>query len=265
MVSDCVNLLGVRIDVLTSASLNERVERILENQSKSVVAYMHVHGVNLAYDDPSLARFFNSADIVYCDGEGVRLGARILGHHIPGRIALTDWIWDLFEVCERRSASVYFLGSRPEVVESAARKVKERFPNLKLLGYRDGYFEKEGSASAGVIKEINQLRPDVLLVGFGMPLQEKWLMTVADQLQVKLILTAGSCFDYVSGKKRRCPRWMANHGLEWLYRLMQDPRRLFKRYVIGNPLFIARVVRAAISQRNKSHGGKGEIQELPTR
>jgi N-acetylglucosaminyldiphosphoundecaprenol N-acetyl-beta-D-mannosaminyltransferase len=241
-----VNLLGVSIDSLTAASLNERAEKILENGSRSIAAYVHVHGINLAHSDQVLANFFSTAEIVYCDGEGVRLGARILGYQIPERIALTDWIWDLFRICERRGAGVYLLGSKREVVEEAFRKVKEKFPQLNLLGCHDGYFEKEGSGSEQVIEEINRLHPDVMLVGFGMPIQERWLMRYRDQLDAKFILTAGSCFDYVSGRKRRCPPWMARHGLEWLYRLMREPRRLFRRYIIGNPVFLARVLQAAV-------------------
>ena len=251
-----MNVLGARVDPLTIASLNERVERLLENQQKSVVAYIHVHGVNLAYRDAALTRFFKNAEIVYCDGEGVRLGANLLGLHIPERIALTDWVWDLFKICQRQSASLYFLGSTQDVLEGAARKVKEKFPGLKLLGCHHGYFEKRGPSNDAVISEINRFGPDVLLVGFGMPIQERWLMESGDRLQVKLILTVGSCFDYVSGRRRRCPRWMARHGLEWLFRLMQEPRRLFKRYIIGNPLFVARVVWAAVSQGFKSQGGE---------
>jgi len=251
-----VNLLGVRVDPLTLATLNERVKGLLQHQSKSVVAYIHVHGVNLAYQDEALARFFEEAEIVYCDGEGVRLGARLLGLHIPERIALTDWVWDFLAVCQNQSASLYFLGSTQDVLDAAARRVKERFPRVRLLGYHHGYFEKQGPSSDAVIAEINRLRPDVLLVGFGMPIQERWLMEFGNRLQVQLILTVGSCFEYVSGRRRRCPRWMAHHGLEWLFRLVQEPRRLFRRYIIGNPLFVARVVWAAASQRFRSQGGK---------
>ena len=249
-----MTILGVLVDPLTVASLNERVEGLLENHSRAFIAYMHVHGINLAYNDATLADFFNRAAIVYCDGEGVRLGGRLLGRHIPERIALTDWVWDLLQISEARGASVYFLGSTHEVIEAAAMKVKERFPRLKLVGYHHGYFEKRGDSSEKMVEEINRLRPDVLLVGFGMPIQERWLMDYGHRLQAKMILTVGSCFDYVSGKKRRCPPWMARHGLEWLFRLLQEPRRLFKRYVIGNPLFLLRVTKAAISQPHKGNG-----------
>jgi N-acetylglucosaminyldiphosphoundecaprenol N-acetyl-beta-D-mannosaminyltransferase len=249
VVANRVNLLGVSIDPLTATSLNERVEKILQNGSKCTAAYVHVHGINLAYDDRTLANFFNNAEITYCDGEGVRLGAKLLGHRIPERIALTDWIWDLLRICEKRGAGVYLLGSRREVVEEASQRIREKFPRLKLLGWHHGYFEKEGPASETIVEEINRLRPDVLFVGFGMPTQENWLRRYRDRLNVNLVLTAGSCFDYVSGRKRRCPRWMARHGLEWLYRLLQEPRRLFKRYVLGNPLFMIRILRAAIKDR----------------
>jgi N-acetylglucosaminyldiphosphoundecaprenol N-acetyl-beta-D-mannosaminyltransferase len=251
-----VSVIGVSVDPLTAADLSERVERILQNGSSATLAYVHVHGINLAYSDSTLAKFFNSTDITYCDGEGVRLGAKALGYRIPERIALTDWVWDLLRICGVRGARVYMLGSHSDVVEEAARVIKERYPTLNLVGYHHGYFEKEGSASEKVVEEINRLQPDVLLIGFGMPLQEHWLLRYRSRLRVNLVLTAGSCFDYVSGRKKRCPRWMAQHGLEWLFRFVQEPRRLFKRYVIGNPLFLARVLWAAVSQRFKFQGGE---------
>lgn len=244
-----MSVLGVRVHLLTAESLTARVRSILQQRSKSIVAYINVHGVNLAYQDPRLREFFDNATIVYCDGEGVRIGGRILGTRIPERITLTDWVWNFFSLCEQHGASVYFLGSTPEVVTAAAQRVRDRFPNLKLLGWHHGYFEKQGPESERIIEEINRLSPDILLVGFGMPIQEHFVIRYFDHLGVTIILTVGSCFDYISGKRRRAPRWMRLHGLEWLFRLLQEPTRLFKRYIIGNPLFILRTVNAAMTQR----------------
>jgi N-acetylglucosaminyldiphosphoundecaprenol N-acetyl-beta-D-mannosaminyltransferase len=132
------------------------------------------------------------------------------------------------------------------VIRLAAGNAARRFPQLKIKGWHHGYFEKQGPENETVIRTIHDAAPDILLVGFGMPVQEDWIEMNRARLNVHAILPAGSLFDYMAGTKSIAPEWMANHGLEWLYRLMQEPGRLWKRYLIGNPLFFIRVLLQAI-------------------
>ncbi len=236
---DNVNVLGVHVARLTTAQLNEQIRN---DGSKRVLAYVNVHALNLARRDDRFRNFLNSADIAYCDGEGVRLGARILGKTLPPRTVLTYWIWEICALCQEHKRSLFLLGGPAPTVDEAARKLQVRYPALRIAGWHHGYFDHTGRESEEVVRAINDAAPDILFVGFGMPLQERWIEENMGKLNVNMILPSGSMVEYVAGRRSAAPEWMANHGMEWLFRLAQEPMRLWKRYVIGNPLFLARVL-----------------------
>ena len=249
---DGIDVLGVRVDALTQRGLEEEIVAAVERHGHSYFAYVNVHAINLACDDMEFRRFLQSASIVYCDGEGVRLGARLLGFHLPPRIALTYWIWDLCAVCADRSYSIYLLGGDEDAVRDASQNLSARFPALRIVGRHHGYFEKTGPENDLVVADINRVQPNVLVVCFGMPLQERWARDNFLNLRTNVILFGGSTIDYTAGRKKTAPRWMGRMGLEWLFRLAQEPRRLWRRYLIGNPLFLFRIIRARIVRGRKS-------------
>ena len=258
-------VLGVRIDALRSGELTDAVSRLVREHAHVLVLNVNVHGLNLAYENPWLRDFFNRAEWVFPDGEGVVLAARFLGQRLPARITFADWIWDLAERAERERYSLYFLGAKPQVAEAAAQRLRDLFPQLDIFGIRDGYFDKRRSSDGNrqVVEEINRLRPDILLVGLGMPLQEKWLMDNWSDLDVKVALAVGGMFDFVSGRLRRAPKWMQRAGLEWLARLIIEPRRLWRRYVIGNPKFAFRLLRERLMlSRDRSADPKSEVGDV---
>ena len=248
-----IRILGARVDPVTVDELHQRLEQMVRGGGHSLVLNVNVNALNLASTLPWFREFHNKASLVFCDGAGVILGARILGHHIPQRITYADWMWQLAEFAELRGLSLFFLGARPGVAEEGAARLRERFPKLRIVGTQHGYFDKSAGSpdNAAIIESINAVQPDILMVGFGMPLQERWLMENWDHIEARVALTGGAVFDYVSGRLRRPPQWMTQHGLEWLGRLRIEPRRLWKRYLIGNPLFLWRVLR----QRLGLHDG----------
>jgi N-acetylglucosaminyldiphosphoundecaprenol N-acetyl-beta-D-mannosaminyltransferase len=237
-----VDILGTRVDGVSLAGLLKRVEEFVASGGRHRVLYANVHVLNTACRDPELRRVLNRADLVYCDGAGVKLGAWLLGHRLPERMTGADWIHELCAFCQERGFSLYFLGAEPGVAALAAEKLRAKYPGLIISGTHHGHYEHYGPQDDEVIAEINALRPDILLVGFGTPLQEKWIAHHSARLEAPVVWAVGALVDFVSGKTPRAPRWMLNHGLEWLYRLLTEPRRLFGRYVIGNPLFIGRVL-----------------------
>lgn len=240
-----IEILGVRVDPLTVDELHQRLAEYIDGDQHALVLHANVHGINLAVEDPSMRQALAQADLLFCDGAGVILGARLLGHHIPERITYADWTWQLAEFAEQRGYSFFFLGAKPGVAQAAADRLLERHPNLKIVGVRDGYFNKTPShpENEAVLQCINQCRPNILIVGMGMPLQEQWLRENWPRLEANVALTGGAVFDYLSGELQRAPTWMTGHGLEWLGRLLIEPRRLWRRYLVGNPIFLSRVLK----------------------
>jgi len=244
-VNDQVVILGVRVTPVSVPQLLTYIGYCVEAGRSALVLHVNAHALNLAWKEPWLRGFLNTVDLVFCDGAGVILAARMLGQRIPERITYADWMWQLAAYAEERGFTIFLLGARPGVAELAACKLMERFPGLRIVGSHHGYFDKTagGCENQAVVEKINRARPDILVVGFGMPLQERWLMENWRHLDARVLLTGGAVFDYVSGSLRRAPRWMTDHGLEWLGRLCVEPRRLWRRYLVGNPLFLWRVIR----------------------
>jgi N-acetylglucosaminyldiphosphoundecaprenol N-acetyl-beta-D-mannosaminyltransferase len=238
-----VEMLGVGVDRISVDGLHREVVR-LARRRRGVVLNVNAHCLNLLYGDDGLRRFFAAADVVFCDGAGVRLAARILGDRLPERITYADWLPRLAALAEERGLTLFFLGGRPGVAEEAACRLPESHPELKIVGVRHGYFDHRAGSPENktVLAEINTASPDVLLLGLGMPLQERWLMENLQDLDFGVALTGGAVFDYASGRLRRGPRLLTDNGFEWLARLLVEPRRLWRRYLLGNPLFLVRVL-----------------------
>jgi N-acetylglucosaminyldiphosphoundecaprenol N-acetyl-beta-D-mannosaminyltransferase len=236
-----VNVLSISVTKLALPGLVEQVLAVTRSNVSTTVLYVNVHVLNTAYRDPELRRILNQADLVYCDGAGVKLGARLLGYHLPERMTGADWIELLCTACAERGTMLYFLGSQPGVAARAAELLQARYPRLRVAGTHHGYLA-DPAVSSAAIAAVNGARPHILLVGMGTPTQERWISSHRRQLEVPVVWAVGALFDFVASVQPRGPRWMLDHGLEWLCRLWADPPRLWKRYIVGNPLFIWRVL-----------------------
>ena len=234
---EAVTLMGLPLDLVDVAKLHETIRRSIAEKRKSLILNLNIHCVNLASRQPWLRDFLREAALVFCDGDGVRLGLKLLGIDPPPKITYDRWIWQLAEFSDQNRYQLYFVGARPGVAEDAARNLKNAFPGLQIAGTAHGYFQKEGEESEKLIHAINRVLPDILIVGFGMPLQEKWLFDNWHKIDARVFLTGGAVFDYASGRIKRAPEWMIRLHLEWLFRFLQEPRRLFGRYVWGIPYF----------------------------
>jgi N-acetylglucosaminyldiphosphoundecaprenol N-acetyl-beta-D-mannosaminyltransferase len=163
-----------------------------------------------------------------------------------------DYIEDLVKACERRNASIFLLAGKPGITDKAIQKLRAIAPTITIQGHH-GYFEKSGTENDAVIEKINQFRPDVLYVGFGMPLQEQWIMENCDRINAKVFLPLGACLDFYTNTVYRGPRWATDLGLEWLTRLLTEPHRLWKRYLVGNPLFFYRILKERFALKEFSN------------
>jgi N-acetylglucosaminyldiphosphoundecaprenol N-acetyl-beta-D-mannosaminyltransferase len=241
------HILGVPVDRFTSAGLSETILQIVHSRQRGWVSYINVHTIDIANQLPWYKQFISDAAIRYCDGEGVRFGAYLIGEHIPERFTLSHYIYDIAALAVEHRLSIFLLGGTPEVAELAAKQLKELYPAIQLSGYHHGFFSEQENNS--VIEKINACRPDILFLGMGVPKQEEWTKENFEKLNARLVWMGGGFLDTLSGKLKRCPRWLSAHGFEWLFRLTQEPGRLWKRYLIGNPLFILRILRSRITRR----------------
>jgi N-acetylglucosaminyldiphosphoundecaprenol N-acetyl-beta-D-mannosaminyltransferase len=248
--SDTVDILGVRVHTLRLDELLATIANIIATRQRAIIGYANIHALNLAYEVPWFRAFLNQSDIVFCDGFGVKWGARLLGARIPERFTAPDCMARLAASACQQDFSLFFFGARHGVAQKAAEILQAAAPGLRIAGVHHGYFDKTlgGAENKAVIRSINAARPALLIVGFGMPTQERWLMENWDRLEVNVALTAGAVFDHMTGEVTRAPAWMTDHGLEWLGRLAVEPRRLWRRYLIGNPLFLARVLRQRLGK-----------------
>ncbi|MEO8968448.1 MAG: WecB/TagA/CpsF family glycosyltransferase [Solirubrobacteraceae bacterium] len=237
-------IFGIPVDLAAPADLLEMVAGWAAEHVTRRVMYVNAHVVNQSHSTPGLRDALARADLVYCDGYGVRLAARALHLAVPHRMTGADWIWGLASLCERRGQSIYLLGSEPPIAREAAARLQRWYPELRIAGAHHGYFEIGSPHNDRVIEDIVDRAPDIVLVGMGTPKQELWADRYADELGGAVVWSVGALFDYVSGRTSRAPHWLADHGLEWIFRLAIEPHRMWRRYLIGNPAFLSRVYSA---------------------
>jgi N-acetylglucosaminyldiphosphoundecaprenol N-acetyl-beta-D-mannosaminyltransferase len=232
-------------------SLFERIVQMSRLPGQKLVHYLNIHVANAAYTNPALKRCLQDSDLVYCDGAGIVVGSKLLGKPLPTRLTAADWFPQMLSYFAKAECSVYLLGGEPGVPEKALRVLDENIPGHSVKGVHHGYILKDAALEASVIEEINRLQPDILIVGFGTPLQEEWMQRNRHRIQVPTLYAIGAVMDFISGRVSRCPRWMGDAGFEWLYRLGTEPDRLLGRYVLGNPWFLSRIALQAISLKCK--------------
>jgi N-acetylglucosaminyldiphosphoundecaprenol N-acetyl-beta-D-mannosaminyltransferase len=214
--------------------------RAVSRAVQAVILHVNVNGFNLALQLPWMREFYNSVPLVFCDGDGIRWGLRSLGMRPPPKTTYNVFLWEIARVCEEKGYRLFLLGARPGVAEQAASNLISRYPRL-TIATSSGYFQKHGDENELVIAQINNSRAHVLVVCFGMPTQELWVRDNAHRLNVNAIFTGGAALDYAAGIARMTPNWIARWHLEWLFRYVQEPRRLFRRYILGNPAFVMRI------------------------
>ncbi|MGZ3484976.1 MAG: WecB/TagA/CpsF family glycosyltransferase [Gemmatimonadaceae bacterium] len=238
----------VLVDRISLEDVLHVVTSALDNGTRQTVLNANAYAVTLAESNPSFATAMAKADVIFCDGFGVYVASRILGAPIPERITYADFTEKLAQACHAKGASLFFLGAKEGVAARAARILSAAIPGLRVQSHH-GYFGKDERSSREVIDMINQSGASVLLVGFGMPVQELWITSYREQLRPLVVFSVGAAFDYAAGNVVRGPQWLTQYGFEWLARLAIEPRRLWKRYLLGLPEFALLVGRQWISAR----------------
>lgn len=239
-----VDVLGLPIRPLRAEGLIELLIARARSRVATTVCYANAHTANLACRDGLFREVLGGCDLLYADGASLVWASRWSKERLPERMTAADYFERFAGRCEAEGLSVYLLGGRPGVADKAAARLVGAMPRLKVAGTHHGFFERDESPR--VVAEINQARPDVLAVGLSSPRQELWLAENRDTLTVPVRWCVGALFDYLAGQERRAPAWLCRIGGEWLFRLLVDPVGKWRRYLIGNPLFVWHTLRWAM-------------------
>lgn len=246
-----INILNCPMDVATTKATTSLIKnRILKGFFTQHVVVNVAKLVHMQ-KDPELRASVSSCDIINIDGMGVVWGARFLGHKVPERVAGVDLFHELLSMSAENGLSIYLLGATEEVVSKTASVVLSYHPSIKLSGYHHGYFWDDEEA---VVEKIRESGAQLLFVAITSPKKENFINRWKEDLGVKFVMGVGGTFDVVSGKVNRAPVWMQRSGLEWLYRVIQEPRRMWKRYLRTNSEFawmLAREKFKAVFNKNQ--------------
>ena len=202
------------------------------------------------HEDEALRKAIDDAHLLTADGQAVVWAARLFGRPLPARVAGADLMEALLPHAARHGYSVYLLGARDEIVRACVDKAQALYPSLRIAGYRNGYFRRDDEAD--VVAAVRAAAPDILFLGFGTPAKEYFMHHHHRALGVPFVMGVGGTFDVFAGRVARAPRWMQRAGLEWAFRLGQEPRRMWKRYLVGNTRFTWIIARELLAHRNRS-------------
>lgn len=244
----CVEILRVPVARLSAEDAIDVVERAADEHAPAFIAYVNAHTLNLAYAEPSYRDLLRTRPaVVLNDGSGLSIAGRFHGRPFPENLNGSDFNPRILELAARRGWPVYFLGAKPGVAETAAARLTRRIPGLSVAGARDGFFGPMEEDE--VVADVRRSGAAVVMVAMGNPLQERWLARNLAATGARLGVGVGAFFDFAAGEVPRAPAWMNRAGIEWLHRLALEPRRLWRRYVVGNPLFLGRVLRERLLDR----------------
>jgi N-acetylglucosaminyldiphosphoundecaprenol N-acetyl-beta-D-mannosaminyltransferase len=244
-----LHILGLDIANTTMDEALDWIVAKVQAKNPALLAFVNPDCLNIAYGHERYRQVLSEADRVLPDGIGVKLACRVQGVSLVANVNGTDLFPRLCERANREGLKLFLLGAKPGIAEAVAENMGLRYPGLQVAGYRDGYFKPEETDA--VLAEINASGADILLVAFGAPKQELWLAEHGGRLAPFVRLGVGGLFDFYSGRIPRAPQWVREIGMEWGWRLAQEPGRMWRRYLVGIPVFLYRVSRQ--QQRQQEH------------
>lgn len=233
-----LRVLNTWVDVISGPRVLEAIADRSHGRPRHL-CYVNAHSMNLAYQDEAYSAALARADLVLNDGIGLDLAARMQGRRFPENLNGSDFTLRLLALAAEQGWTVYLYGGQPGVAASARDRLCEQIEGLEIVGVCDGYT----ATTEQVVADIRSVRADVVIVALGQPQQELWLDAHLAATGCHLGLGVGAFLDFASGRVVRAPGWMNRVGIEWLFRLVQEPGRLWRRYIVGNPLFLWRAWR----------------------
>ena len=253
---DKIELFGCPVDSLNLDQTIGRIEGIIRKREPRRHSALNAAKIVRMRKDERLRQIVTASDMVSADGQSVVWASRLLGKPLPERVTGIDLMQRLLRLAQERGYGVYLLGATEEVLLKLRERLMRGYPGLNLVGCRNGYFS--GRDEENIIEEINAAGPDILFVGISTPKKEYFLGKYQGRLRVPFCMGVGGSFDVLSGKSKRAPQVMQRMGLEWFYRFMQEPARLWKRYLVTNLLFLFYLLRERVRNGNGTRLGKFE-------
>ena len=244
---------NIPVHLFSVNSLHNAIYESISKKRRTLFLHANARLIELANTEHTwLEDFFsNTVDYVMCDGAGIQLAAKLSHQPIPQKIAYNIWIWQFLKFAASHNFSFFFLGADKETIDRSITKMKTFEPSLQIVGWQHGFFDKTQDSSENVrtINRINQVNPDILLIGFGMPMQEMWVRDNFKDINARAIFTCGGAFDFISGKNKVAPAFIRKLYLEWLYRFTLEPSRLFNRVFFSNTKFLIVLVNWLMRRR----------------
>lgn len=236
-----IEISGIKIDVLNTKETIDLVEKYIKTKTPLHLMGVNADKINEANENLLMKEIVNSCGVINADGASVVMASKFLKRPLPERVAGIDLMQDLVKLCSEKEYSIFLLGAKKEVVEKTAEVLVKRYPGLIIKGVHDGYFKED---KWGEISELlKREKPDVVFVGITSPIKEYLIEYLQNDGNDCVFMGVGGSFDVISGNIPRAPKWMQKCNLEWLFRVIQEPRRLFKRYFVGNIKFIRTILR----------------------
>jgi len=243
-----IKLFGIDIDNISNEETISEIELLIEKEKPSLVVTPNVHHINILQKDNEFKKIYRQASMVLPDSTPLIWASKLLGMPLKEKVTGSDLLPSFCKIAARKRYKLFFLGSGPSIAKKAANILTNKNPGLKIVGtYSPPFgFENDEDENRKIVAMIKKCTPDVLFVGLGPPKQEKWIWRYKDEINVPVSIAVGASFDFVAGSVKRAPKWMQQIGLEWFFRLCQEPRRLWKRYLVGNIIFIWLVLKEFI-------------------
>ena len=235
-----VRMFGISLVAVTLGEASEWLSIMAQKKETRLIFTANTEAIVLMRSNEEFRNAYSAADYALADGMPLVWFSRLIGDRLPERVTGSDLLPELCRMAEKKSLKVFFLGGTPEVTPKAVENLLKRFPALRVVGMATPWIDlaDKQEVHSDLIESINRSEPDIVFIGFGAPKQEIWLGRNNERLKTGIIVTVGGTFDFLAGKTVRAPLWMQKSGLEWLWRLLHEPKRLWRRYLIGNARFL---------------------------
>ena len=229
-------ILNTYVNAISMKETIQEVENIINRGVPTQHVVINASKVNLMEEDEKLRAIVNSCPLINADGASIVWAAKKLRIPLKERVTGCDLFQELVKVASEKNYRIYLFGAKEEVVVKVKQIFEEKYPTIQIVGYRNGYFTEKDEPE--IVKNMAESGADMMFVAFSSPKKEYWVNKYINQLNIPFVMGVGGSFDIVAGITDRAPMWMQNHGLEWFYRFIQEPRRMWKRYIIGNAKFV---------------------------